>query len=114
MRVDGWGYVQRLRDAQAGYITTIPLKHDGGELVVNGSGLDRVQVEVRTADNTQPVPGFVAAASSFSAQDSTKAKVAWKGASPLAPGSYRLRFILSGVEAKLYSFGFEQSAESHA
>lgn len=111
LRVDGWGYVQREREAQRGYITTIPFKYAGAGLVVNGSGLDGVQVEIRTADNAAAVEGFEAENSRFSEQDSVTARAAWREERPLIFGNYRLRFTFHTIEAKLYSFGFAFGCE---
>lgn len=107
LRVDGWGYLQREREASEGVVTTIPFEYVGGQLVVNGSGLGGVRVEVRNAANTGAVPGFEAPNSAFSESDGLVAKVAWQSGAVLAHGTYRLRFILESVEAKLYAFGFE-------
>jgi hypothetical protein len=107
LRVDGWGYMRRERDAEAGVFTTIPFEYKGGRLVVNGSGLNGVKVELRAENNSAAVKGFESRSSRFGAEDSVASRVAWSGGEP-APGRYRLRFILTGLDAKVYSFGFEE------
>ena len=108
LRVDGWAWLQREREAARGVVTTIPFAYDGGGLVVNGSGLDGVQVEVRNAGNTAPLPGFEAEGSSFSDTDSIAARAAWQSGADLPKGErIRLRFLINSVDAKLYAFGFE-------
>ena len=79
LRVDGWGCVERRREAQAGHITTIPFRYDGGDLIVNGSGLDGVKVELCTADNGSVVSGFEAANRALDSVDSVCAHATWKG-----------------------------------
>jgi hypothetical protein len=106
LRVDGWGYIQKEREATSCVITTIPFTYDGGRLVVNGSGLDGVKVELRNAANTEAILGFESANSSFSECDSLQADVTWGAETELPHETYRLRFIIECVEAKLYSFGF--------
>ena len=80
-----------------------------GQLVVNGSGLKPgdLGVEVRTAENATVVEGFERANCVFSEVDSICSRVSWQGAPKLAKGRYRLRFVFSGLETNLYSFGFE-------
>ena len=109
LRVDGWAYVQLEREAESGYLTTIPFEYAGGRLVVNGSGLGRdgVRAEVRTPDNRSTVPGFGKEHCQFSDEDSVRAEVTWAGAPELPDGKYRLRFWFEGLRSKLYSFGFE-------
>lgn len=109
LRVDGWGWLQLAREAQAGHLTTIPFDYRGGQLVVNGCGLgaDGIRVEVRHAENTEAVPGFDAASSHFSHRDAVRSAVNWSGDKKLAPGTYRLRFTFEGLRSKLYAFGFE-------
>ena len=107
LRLDGWAYLQRLREAHAGEVTTIPFDYPGGGLVVNGAGLDGVSVEVRTADDTAAVPGFEGEGSAFSTDNSVAAEAFWAGGEAPPPGRYRLRFTLRGVAAKLYAFRFE-------
>ena len=109
LRVDGWGYFQRERDAREGRLTTIPFEYQGGSLVVNGVGLtsDAIGIEVRTADNAAVVAGFESDACSFSEPDSVRGVVTWQSGNALQPGRYRLRFTVRGLETKLYAFGFE-------
>lgn len=104
LRVDGWGFVQRRREASRGYFTTIPFRYAGGELVVNGTGLSGASVEMRTADNRMPVKGFERGR--FSGEDGIDARVTWEGDAVLPNGSYRLRFTIRSLEARLFAFGF--------
>lgn len=108
LRVDGWGYLQRDREAESGLMTTIPFDHSGGTLVVNGSGLKpgAAHVEFLTPAG-DVVPGFEARASAFSVEDDLDSRVTWSDRSAPPPGRYRLRFVIRDPEVKLYSFGFE-------
>ena len=109
LRVDGWAYLQLAREAGGGYVTTIPFDYDGGNLVVNGSGLGEggIRAEVRTADNLSVIPGFERESCAFSDDDSVSSQVTWAGAPPLESGTYCVRFYFEGLRAKLYAFGFE-------
>jgi hypothetical protein len=109
LRVDGWAYMQRQREATRGELVTIPLDYRGGAMEVNGTHLgEGLQVEWLDLSG-QVVPGFDAASSRFSAPDAVTAQVWWgddRGTAP-PPGRYRLRFVLHSVEARLYAFGFQ-------
>lgn len=106
LRLDGWTSWRLRREASCGIVTTIPFFYSGGSLLLNGSGLDELQVEVRQAANDAALPGLSADACQLSADDSVQAAVRWEGDPAWPDGWCRLCFIFSGWRAKLYAFGF--------
>jgi hypothetical protein len=110
LRVDGWGYVQLKRGAPSGYLTTIPFEYQGGDLVVNGCGLGvgGIRVEVIHTDGQSVVEGFGKQPCAFDATDGVECRASWGNNTPLAPGMYRLRVVFEGLQARLYSFGFDR------
>ena len=109
LRADGWAYLQLNRNAETGYLTTIPFDYTGGGLVINGTGLGSggIRVEVLTADGASVIPGFGRDHCRFSAPDAVTSRVTWDEGKALPPGRYRLRFVFEGLRARLYAFGFE-------
>jgi hypothetical protein len=108
LRVDGWAGVRLNRESQAGMFMTIPFDYSGASLLVNGKGLDNVQVEIINAESCEPLKGFEKEKSSFSDKDSINAIVSWKGKHEAPEGKYRLRFVINSLSSSLYSFGFKK------
>lgn len=107
-------YVQRLDgfvsldfDADEGRAQTVPIKVNGGQLVLNlkSETNGSLRVGLLKADGT-PIPGFALEDCLALGKDSTLEVVSWKGGGLASLGEMELRLVFAGRQTKLYSFRF--------
>ncbi len=116
IRVNGWTYYSPTPEGEKGTLTTIPIDAPAGlkrGLTVNierpAYPSSAIKVEVLDALTERTLPGFAETDCILPDADGIAVPVTWKGGSAIPTGKpLYLRFILTGKDARLYSFGFKE------
>jgi len=118
---DRWSYVRLERDADVGWLTTIPIDMTdatGRALFLNVEGLERVSgferggrvaAEFLDAETWQPIEGYTCADCLPIEEDGLGVRVHWKDKRALPRGracGVRLRIVIDGWTPKLFAFRF--------
>jgi hypothetical protein len=120
---DRWGYVQLKRDAEIGWLTTIPIDMADAQrqwlfLNVDGMGMrsayergGRMAAEFLDAETWQPIKGYTCADCLPIEEDGLDVRVSWKEKRSLPRGracGVRLRIVIEGWTPKLFAFRFDE------
>ena len=119
LRPDGWTYLAPSPEATVSYITTIPLDMNSTQtrkLFLNGEakpGGGEIRVEILDAITKKPFQGYTKMECQPVSKNSITSQVSWKQTDllPKTTNAIRLRFHLSGLDTRLYSFWFEPATK---